>query len=405
MRLPVAILAGGLATRLRPLTEHLPKALLAVAGKPFAMHQLELLRQQGFTRVVFCVGYLGEQVRETLGDGHFMDLDIQYVFDGPALRGTGGALSQALPLLGDRFLVMYGDSYLECDYRAVEKAFLTSAKQGLMTVLRNADRWDRSNVVFEDGHIIRYDKHHQTAEMQYIDYGLGALRAEVFASYSAESALDLATIYQDLIGRNQLAGFEVTQRFYEIGSPRGLAETNQYLTKKNDARVVFLDRDGVINQVVMRHGQPSSPRSLAEFNWEGEAIQALARLKRHGFTLIVVTNQPDISRQKMSRAALEAMTKKIFSQTAVDALYVCPHDDPDGCHCRKPQPGLLHGAKRNWGIDFKRSFMIGDSYKDMEAGRSAGCFTILLDRAYNQGVVCDQRVPDLTAAVDLILNS
>lgn len=404
MRLPVAILAGGLATRLRPLTERIPKALLEVDGRPFAMHQLELLRRQGFTKIVFCVGYLGEQVQEALGNGHTLGMDLQYVFDGPTLLGTAGSLRQALPLLGDRFLVMYGDSYLECDYGAVEGAFLSSGKQGLMTVLRNANQWDRSNVIFKEGRIIQYDKQHQTAEMQHIDYGLGALQAAVFASYPSAEFLDLASIYQDLIERDQLAGFEVTQRFYEIGSPGGLTETDQYLSKKKNSRAVFLDRDGVLNRVVMRHGKAASPRNIDEFIWEDEAIQALARLKHHGFTLIVVTNQPDISRGKMSQQALEAMSQRIFSQTSVDAVHICPHDDPDGCHCRKPKPGLLHQAARHWGIDFQQSFMVGDSWKDMAAGQAAGCLTILLDRPYNQGVACDYRVAKLEAAVDLILS-
>lgn len=232
MTLPVAILAGGLATRLRPLTERIPKALVDVAGKPFIEHQLDLLRRHGVNRIVLCVGYLGDMVEAALGDGSRWGIDLRYAFDGETLLGTGGALRKALPLLGERFLVLYGDSYLDCDYRAVEAAFVASGKLGLMTVFRNADRWDRSNVVFTDGRIVRYDKRRPTPDMAYIDYGLGALRAKAFDAYPTETAIDLAAIYQGLLARDELAGFEVTQRFYEVGSPDGLEETQRYLLAK-----------------------------------------------------------------------------------------------------------------------------------------------------------------------------
>jgi NDP-sugar pyrophosphorylase family protein len=193
----VAILAGGLATRLRPITETIPKVLVEVAGKPFAEHQLSLLRRNGVTRAVFCVGHMGDRVREALGEGRRGGIDIGYSFDGPNLLGTGGALRNALPLLGDRFLVVYGDTYLDCDYAAVERVFLESGKAGLMTVFRNAGRWDKSNVLFRDGRILRYDKRDRIPGMEHIDYGLGALLAEAFAPYPAGPLLDLETVYRD----------------------------------------------------------------------------------------------------------------------------------------------------------------------------------------------------------------
>ncbi len=211
---------------MRPLTERVPKVLLDVAGRPFAEHQLRLLRDAGIEDVVYCVGYLGEMVEETLGDGSRFGLSIRYSYDGDQLRGTGGALIRALPLLGDAFLVMYGDSYLECDYAAVARSFLESGKLGLMAVIRNEGRWDKSNVVFEEGRIVRYDKKNRTSDMLYIDYGLGALRREALVSSSAS---DLADIYHDLSLRNELAAYEMHDRFYEIGSPKGLQEADEYL--------------------------------------------------------------------------------------------------------------------------------------------------------------------------------
>ena len=173
MSLPVAILAGGLATRLRPLTETIPKALIEINGEPFAAHQLRLLKSRGIERVVFCVGYRAEMIEEYVGPGGRFGLDVSYSSDGPVLRGTAGAIHQAIPLLGDRFFVLYGDSYLPCNYAAVEGAFLDSGRQGLMTVFRNEGRWDTSNVEFAGGRILAYDKKQHPPRMQHIDYGLG----------------------------------------------------------------------------------------------------------------------------------------------------------------------------------------------------------------------------------------
>jgi NDP-sugar pyrophosphorylase family protein len=229
---PVAILAGGLATRLHPVTQTIPKSLVEVAGKPFILHQLEQLRQQGITRVVLCVGNLGDQIVNVLGDGQAYGLDIQYSFDGPVLLGTGGAIQQALPLLNETFFVLYGDSYLQCDYRSLHESFSQSNAQGLMTVYRNDDLWDKSNIVFKDGVIVCYDKHNHTPDMQYIDYGLSLVKRSVFMSKPIGQRFDLADIYQQLVKQKQMAGFEVFTRFYEIGSHQGLAETSAYLNKQ-----------------------------------------------------------------------------------------------------------------------------------------------------------------------------
>jgi len=232
MSLPVAILAGGLATRLRPITERIPKSLVDVGGRSFAEHQVGLLRRNGITEIVFLVGHLGEMVEAALGDGSRWGVSLRYVYDGPRQLGTGGAIRRAFEALGDPFFVLYGDSYLECDYAAIERVFMASGKGGLMTVCRNDDRWDRSNVRFEDGRILAYDKQGRTPGMHHIDYGLGAFRKSTFAPYAAGDAFDLVAVYQRLLAADDLAGFDVPGRFYEIGSPAGLEETRAYLAGK-----------------------------------------------------------------------------------------------------------------------------------------------------------------------------
>jgi NDP-sugar pyrophosphorylase family protein len=233
---PVAILAGGLSTRMYPATVRTPKALLEIAGKPFAEHQLDLLRRNGVTDVVFCVGHLGEQVVQCIGNGKRLGVRVRYSFDGPELLGTGGAIVRAAPLLQDCFFILYGDSYLECDYSAIAECFVHSGTAGLMTVFRNEDRWDRSNVEFEAGQIVAYDKTHRTPRMRHIDYGLGMLRRTVLDAYRSDRVLDLAHIYQDLVGRRQVTGFEVGERFYEVGSPAGFEQTQHYLERSRELR-------------------------------------------------------------------------------------------------------------------------------------------------------------------------
>lgn len=230
--LTVAILAGGLATRLRPITESVPKSLLEVNGEPFVLHQLRLLHANGIGHVVLCVGHLGELVRSAVGDGSAVGLQVDYSFDGPVLLGTAGAIKNALPKLGDPFFVMYGDSYLLCDYGAIAKNFASSGVLGMMTVFRNEGQWDTSNVEFEAGKILAYSKTARTPRMRYIDYGLGVFRAEAFQSLPAGKACDLAELYADLLKRNQLAAYEVRERFYEIGSAAGLRETAEFLATR-----------------------------------------------------------------------------------------------------------------------------------------------------------------------------
>lgn len=234
MKLPVAILAGGLARRLRPITETIPKALVEVAGKPFVLRQLDYLRRQGISRVVLCVGFLGEQIEAVVGDGAAFGLSVSYSQDWPTLMGTGGALRQALPLLDSQFLILYGDSYLPIDFASVERAFMSSGKPALMTVQRNADEWDKSNVLFVDNVIVEYNKRAPTQSMSHIDYGLGAISAQVLADENTTGPFDLADIYHRLSLSGQLAGYEVHERFYEIGSHKGLAEAADYFKGGGD---------------------------------------------------------------------------------------------------------------------------------------------------------------------------
>ena len=235
--LPVAILAGGLTTRLRPLTDSIPKALIEIRGEPFIAHQLRLLRRNGIGRVVICAAYRAEMIQDFVGGGDRYGLTVDYSLDGATLRGTGGAIHHALPLLGDSFFVLYGDSYLPCEYAAIEHAFHTSAYPALMTVYRNEDRGDASNVEFSQGRILNYDKKDRTPRMRHLDYGLGIFRSSVFAAIAPGTTCDLVRIYQDVLARNELAALEVFERFYEIGSREGIQALTGYLAAREEGRL------------------------------------------------------------------------------------------------------------------------------------------------------------------------
>lgn len=229
MNVNVAIIAGGLATRLRPLTETVPKAMVPIHGRPFMEHQLELLASNGFEEAVVLIGFLGEQIRDHFGDGSGFGLRLAYSEDGETLRGTGGALRKALPLLTDPFLCIYGDSYLDVPYRPILQDFLRgdARNEGLMTVYRNQGLYDTSNVHFSDGRIVRYDKKDRTSEMKHIDWGLGILRKVAFDPFKARDTFDLAEVYENLVRRGVLQGFEVFERFYEVGSFDGIRDLEE----------------------------------------------------------------------------------------------------------------------------------------------------------------------------------
>ena len=229
--LPVAILAGGLATRLLPATETIPKALLNVAGKSFIDRQLSYLSQQEVTHVVICVGHLGNMIRDAVGDGEKFGIKVSYSEDCPNLLGTGGAITKASPLLGDHFFVLYGDSFVTVNFSLVQEAFQKSKMPALMTIFKNDNLWDKSNVLVLNGQLLEYNKHAPRTEMTHIDYGLAVISASVLKDHPFGLQFDLANVYQSLSLAGKLAGLEVYERFYEIGSNTGLREAEDYFLR------------------------------------------------------------------------------------------------------------------------------------------------------------------------------
>jgi NDP-sugar pyrophosphorylase family protein len=221
------ILAGGLGTRMRPLTETCPKTLLPAGGRPFAWHQLHWLAAQGITEVVYSIGHQGDMIRRYWAQEPLPVPSIRYVDEGERLLGTAGALRLARDqgVLEESFFVIYGDSFLPVEFAPIWRAFQASGQPALMTVLRNEGRWDRSNVIYQPGQVMLYDKA-AAPGMQYIDYGLSCFRRDLFDDLAQS---DLALLFHHLSRQGRLAGFQVHERFYEIGSPAGLRDCEQYL--------------------------------------------------------------------------------------------------------------------------------------------------------------------------------
>jgi len=234
----LALLAGGLATRLRPLTSFMPKSLIEIAGEPFLAHQLRLIHAGGIRDVILCCGFLGDQIEDFAGDGSRFGLHITYSHDGEQPLGTGGALLKALPLLGRKFLVMYGDSWLTEPIEPIWRCFLDSGKPALMTVFCNQNRWGASNVEFRKGAVLRYDKRRPSPAMHHIDYGLDALDANVLANWS-NPIFDLGEVWSGLAHYGLLAGYETSERFYEIGSLAGMRETEAVVAASPRVRRVL----------------------------------------------------------------------------------------------------------------------------------------------------------------------
>lgn len=395
----VVVLMGGLGTRLG--LKDRPKAMADVHGIPFFDYELKLLKRWGFHKFLFLVGHQADAVKEYYGDGSSRQMKISYSHDGPVQLGTGGALYQAMELLEDDFLLLYGDSFMDLDYQEVVYRYhmgKAAGKWGLMTLLHNENQYDRSNVVYKNQELLLYDKKHPVSEMHYIDYGVSMLSKRVLEGAVAGEAFDLADRLTLLSKEGKLAGQTVTKRFYEIGTPKSYKEFCDYAKRRfGELRpAVFLDRDGVINELCFceESGQLDSPFIPADFQYKEGILECLRFVQEQGFYLFIVTNQPAAAKGKVALTRLYDLNTWMIKDLRekgiyVDALCMCPHH-PQGaghtketflirtCGCRKPGEAMITGLADIYGIDMEASYMLGDSYTDIIAGQRAGVKTVML---------------------------
>ncbi len=225
------ILAGGLGTRLRPLTESVPKPMVQINGRPFLEYEIELLKNVGVRDFVLCLGYKGQIIRNHFGDGSKFGARISYSFEGEKLLGPAGGLKNAEALLEDVFLVTYADGYLMMDYVKAWDFFLKSNRLGMMVVYENHNKFGKSDLVVKDGHVVKYDKRHQTHDMVWINFGVSYLRKEALNIIPQDQTFGEEEFYNELISRKELLAFETKGRFYEIGTPESLNEFASFIAK------------------------------------------------------------------------------------------------------------------------------------------------------------------------------
>lgn len=415
----VVVLMGGLGTRLKEYTKECPKPLVEVEGKPFFDYSLKLLMHHGFKKFLFLIGYRAEMIEDYYGDGSSLGISITYCYDGKELLGTGGAVRRAYDLLEDDFLLMYGDSFMDIDYEETLYRYFEGKSRGmhaLMTVLKNGNRFDKSNVIMDGNEIKLYDKMNTVPEMDYIDYGVCAYEKSLFTDEYLKDMVDIpsdgetndagmvnvkfdiALIQNRLSIEKKIAAHIVTKRFYEIGSPESLKEFREYVRRRfNESHpAVFLDRDGVLNEIVFNDDieQMDSPQKPEQFKVLPGAADAIRKIKEKGYYVFLATNQPGAAKGKCKLKTLydinTGFCEWLSGQgTDIDGVFMCPHypkmspQTKEGfliktCDCRKPKPGLILKPGDIYNIDYESSYMIGDSFTDIVAGQAAGVKTIFI---------------------------
>lgn len=367
------ILAGGQGVRLRPLTDTRPKPMIEFHGKPFLEYLIELVRMQGFEHVLLLLGYLPESIQHYFGDGHRWGVEIDY--DVSAVENdTGRRLKLAESKIDPTFLLMYCDNYWPMPFDRMWKRYDTTNAQAMLTIYRNRDRYTRDNVrVDGDGWVSTYDKDRTLPDLAGVDIGFGLFKRDVLSWISPESNVSFErVVYPRLIAARHVQAFQTDHRYYSVSSLERLSVTEQFLARRPS---VILDRDGVLNQKPPR---AHYVRSWSDWAWLPGAREALRLFKETGFQIILVSNQAGIARGEMTETDLAQIHEHMLNDARqaggdIHAIYYCPHGWDDGCACRKPQPGMLFSAQRDFHLDLSQTCFIGDDERDAQAAEAAGC--------------------------------
>ena len=371
------ILAGGRGTRLGPLTDTTPKPMIEFHGRPFLAYLLDQLRTQGIQEVLLLVGYLAGQIRDYFGDGTSWGLGIRYV-ESPVEAETGQRLLDAAPLIAPRFLLLYCDNYWPMQIPQMWSEFLGASAPAMITVYANRDGYSRNNMlVDEEGYIAAYDPKRATPGLNGVEVGYAFLTREVLDFLPQANVSFEHTVYPALASRRLLRAFWTEHRYYSVGSHERLPLTEAFLAPQ---RAIILDRDGVLNRKPPR---AQYVRTWEEFEWLPGVMESMHLLKEAGYKLIVASNQPGIARGMLTENDLEGVHTRMQAELSeagapLDGIYYCPHGWDDGCFCRKPRPGLLFQAQRDFHLDLTGTPYIGDDERDLQAGQAAGCPSFLV---------------------------
>lgn len=366
------ILAGGRGTRMRPITDDRPKPMVPVLGRPFLEYQIEQLRDQGFESVLILLGYLPEVVQRHFGDGRDWGIRIEYSVTAPE-QLTSSRVVAARDMIEPCFLLLYCDNYWPMQIDRLWARFCECGKPGLITVYNNRDDYSRGSVKLDDsGHVQIFDRLRKAAGLRQVEISYAILTDLALELLPEEDLLFEEAIYTPLAEQGRLTAFASDHRYYGVGSLDRLAATEAFLRRD---RAVILDRDGVLNH---RPPQAQYVRCWEEWAWCPGALEALRLLNAAGYRIILASNQPGIGRGVMSRADLEAVHRRMREEAedaggAIHAIYYCPHGWNEGCDCRKPKPGLLYQAQRDFHLDLTLTPFVGDDERDAAAADAAGC--------------------------------
>lgn len=369
------ILAGGRGQRLAPITNTIPKPMVPFHGRPFLEYLLDYLKAEGFERVLLLLGYLSDSVIDYFGDGSRFGIQIEYSVTAVE-NETGPRLAAVRDRLDPEFFMLYCDNYCPLNTDELWTHFCTQKALAQITVYANTDHFTKDNLCLENGLITKYDKSRSAPHLQGVDIGFAFMRAEALDLLPNENLNFEKVVYPQLVEQKQLAGYLTHHRYYSVGNLERLPITEKFL-KRNP--VIILDRDGVLNR---RSAKGEYVTKSADFHWINGSREAVAWLKKEGYTIILVSNQAGIARGIMNSQDLQEIHKKMQEDLAklggsIDAIYVCPHGWDENCFCRKPRPGMLFQAQREHAFDLSRVYFVGDDERDIIAGRAAGCKTYL----------------------------
>jgi len=367
------ILAGGRGIRLRPLTDTRPKPMIEFHGKPFLEYLVELVREQGFERILLLLGYLPARIQDYFGDGRQWGIQIDYAVSSVE-DDTGRRLQLAEPRIDPVFLLMYCDNYWPMRFERMWERYCQTGASAMLAGYRNTDGYTRDNLrVDEDGWVVAYDKGRTAADLHGVDIGFGIFRREVLGWLPDDgNACFERVVYPRLVAARQLQVFLTDHRYYSVSTTERLALTEQFLARRP---AVILDRDGVLNKKPPR---AQYVRSWSDWEWLPGARDALRVFKDAGFRVLIVSNQAGIARGVMTEADLAAIHTRMerdvrASGGGIDGIYHCPHGWDAGCACRKPKAGMLFAAQRDFHLDLSRTCFVGDDERDGEAAEAAGC--------------------------------
>lgn len=367
------ILAGGRGTRLQPITLTRPKPMVEFHGRPFLEYIVEMLRDQGFERVLMLLGYLPEVITDHFGDGARLGVKIEYdITDADDL--TAYRVQHAADMIDDTFLLLYCDNYWPMRFDDMWAKYLASGADGQVTIYSNADKFSKDSVIVgEDGFVTVFDRGRMTPGLKGIEISYAILEKKVVMPLlPAHQELFEQAVYPPLAQQHRLGAYWSEHRYYSVGNLERLPVTEDFLARRP---AILIDRDGVLNEKAPRAQYITRPE---EFRFLPGVLEALRRLNEADYKIILVSNQAGINRGAMTEDDLATVHRKMMAEIEaaggrVDAIYHCPHDWDEGCDCRKPKPGMLHQAQREWHLDLTRTLFVGDDERDGEAAEAAGC--------------------------------